>query len=242
MGAAADPRRTHGVTGEPRDHHRHRAEASRRNDRPHGPPPAAGRSPGIGAGVAGIVSVVASGLAGAVYDPTIAGDAVAITARLAEHDHADHGVPHRDHGVGAAAGGVRRRPAPSPRRPRSAGVSLLPGVAASGLLLVAVAQLLGSGLTTEFVFGVADPDLLVPETAAVFGHWIGTIPWLWGSAGLTALAVAVASLRHGRLPRWLGVTSLVLGGLATLLRDQPAAVHGGHGRPDLADRRRDRLH
>ena len=52
-------------------------------------------------------------------------------------------------------------------------------MASTGLLLVAVAQLIGSGLTTEFVFGVADPGLLVPETAALFNHWIATIPWLW---------------------------------------------------------------
>ena len=67
--------------------------------------------------------------------------------------------------------------------------STLPMVASSGLLLVAAAQLLGSGLTTEFVFGVQDPEQLVPETAVLFGHWIGTIPWLWGTAGLTAVAL-----------------------------------------------------
>ena len=39
---------------------------------------------GIGAGLAGIGSVVASGFTGAVYDEKIAGDAVAITERLAE--------------------------------------------------------------------------------------------------------------------------------------------------------------
>ena len=39
---------------------------------------------GVVAGVAGIVSVAASGLVGAVYEEDIAGDAVAITARLAE--------------------------------------------------------------------------------------------------------------------------------------------------------------
>lgn len=27
-----------------------------------------------------------------------------------------------------------------------------------------------SALTTEFVFGVQDPELLVPETAVFFGH------------------------------------------------------------------------
>ena len=51
------------------------------------------------------------------------------------------------------AAGLRRRLAGQlPSR------SLLPDVAAAGLGLVAVAQLMGSGLTTEFVFGVTDPD------------------------------------------------------------------------------------
>ena len=35
--------------------------------------------------------------------------------------------------------------------------------------------------------------------ASFFGHWIGTIPWLWGTAGLTGLVVGVAALRHRAL-------------------------------------------
>jgi hypothetical protein len=41
-------------------------------------------------------------------------------------------------------------------------------------------------LTTEFVFGVNDSDLVVPATAVFFGHWIGTVPWLWVGAGVAA--------------------------------------------------------
>ena len=181
---------------------------------------------GIGAGIAGIGSMVASSMAGAVYDPAVAGDAVGITAALAEQT-TQILLFHTATMISAVllvvfAAGLRRRlvAAVGPE-------SLLPGVAASGLLLVAAVQILGSGLTTEFVFGVADPDLIVPETAALFGHWIGTIPWLWGTAGLAALAVAVASLRHRALPRWLGVTSLVLGGLATLFAISPLQYMAG---------------
>lgn len=72
--------------------------------------------------------------------------------------------------------------------------SLLPQVAAYGLLLVSVAQLMGAALTTEFVFGVSDPDLVVPETAVFFGHWIGTVPWVWVGAGVTALTIAAFGL------------------------------------------------
>ena len=181
---------------------------------------------GIGAGVAGIVSIVASGFTGAVYEEKIAGDAVAITERLAEMT--PQILTFHVATMASAllmvvfAAGLRRRLAGA--LPAD---SLLPGVAAAGLLLVAAAQLLGTGLTTEFVFGVQDVDLMVPETAAFFSHWIGTIPWLWGTAGLTALAVAVAARRYGAVPRWLGVISLVLGGLMTLLAVSPLQYMAG---------------
>jgi hypothetical protein len=181
---------------------------------------------GIGAGVAGIASVVASGFTGAVYDEKIAGDAVAITERLAEMTPQIL-VFHVATTVSALllvvfAAGLRRRLAG--RLPAD---SLLPGVAAAGLLLVSAAQLLGSGLTTEFVFGVQDVDLMVPETAAFFSHWIGTIPWLWGTAGLSALAVAVAARRFGAVPLWLGRTSLVMGGLMVLIAVSPLQYMAG---------------
>ena len=112
-------------------------------------------------------------------------------------------------------------------------------VASSGLLLVAVAQLLGSALTTEFVFGVQDPDLLVPETAVFFGHWIGTIPWLWGGAGLDRRRPRAAP-RHGAYPRWIGWLGCVLGGLMLLMRISPLQYMAGMVGPAVADRHRDR--
>jgi hypothetical protein len=181
---------------------------------------------GIGAGVAGIGSVVASGFTGAVYDEKIAGDAVAITERLAELT-TQILVFHTATMVSALllvvfAVGLRRRLASAVPAD-----SLLPGVAAAGLLLVAAAQLLGSGLTTEFVFGVQDVDLMVPETAAFFSHWMGTIPWLWGTAGLTAIAVSVAARQFGAVPRWLGIISLVMGGLMLLIAVSPLQYMAG---------------
>lgn len=181
---------------------------------------------GLGAGVAGIVSVAASGMTGATYEEDIQGDAVAITDRLSEL------VPQiltfhvatmvsalllTVFAVGLQRDLARRLPADS----------LWPGVAANGLLLVAVAQLLGSGLTTEFVFSTADPGTIVPESADFFSHWIGTIPWLWGTAGLAALAVAVAAFRHAAYPRWMGVVSVVLGGLALLFAVSPLQYMAG---------------
>jgi hypothetical protein len=181
---------------------------------------------GLGAGIAGIVSVVASGTTGAVYEKDVQGDAVAITDRLSGL------VPQiltfhvatmasalllTVFAVGLQRDLARRLPADS----------LWPGIAANGLLLVAVAQLLGSGLTTEFVFSTSDPGTVVPEAAAFFGHWIGTIPWLWGTAGLAALAVAAGAFRHAAYPRWMGVVSVVLGGLALLFAVSPLQYMAG---------------
>jgi hypothetical protein len=180
---------------------------------------------GVAAGLTGIVTVIASGMTGAVYEEEIAGDAVAITERLAEM------VPQIlvFHVAGMVtallllvfAAGLRRQLAE-----RAGADSLLPTVAHTGLTLVSVALLLGTGLTTEFVFGVQDPDLVVPETAALFSHWMGTIPWLWVGAGVAALAVAVAA-RRGAFPRWIGLTSAILGGLTVLLGVSPLQYMAG---------------
>ena len=181
---------------------------------------------GMGAGLAGIATIVGSSLAGAVYEEELAGDALGITEKLA-----DQTVPilvmHTGAMLGAVlllvfAAGLRRRLTQA--TPEG---SLLPQVASSGLMLVSVALLMGSALTTEFVFGVQDPELLVPETAVFFGHWIGTVPWLWVGAGVAALALGLAGRRYGAVPTWLTWTSLVLGGLTTLLGVSPLQYMAG---------------
>lgn len=96
------------------------------------------------------------------------------------------------------AAGLRRR-IRSSRAPQA----LAPDVAFAGLLLVAAAQLLGSGLDTEFLFGIGDKAVNLPEDASTYSHWIATIPWLWAGGGLAGLAVGVAS-RAGVVPRWVG--------------------------------------
>ncbi len=53
--------------------------------------------------------------------------------------------------------------------------------------------MLGSGLDTEFMFGVgSDEQIIEPVNAAMYNHWIGTMPWCWVLAGLTGLALHVA--------------------------------------------------
>ena len=99
---------------------------------------------GLVAGLAGIVSIVASSTTGAVYEEDIAGDAVAITDRLSEM------VPqilvfHTATMLSALllvvfAAGLQRQLVQ-----RLGADSLLPGIGHRGLLLVAVARLHGVG-------------------------------------------------------------------------------------------------
>ena len=181
---------------------------------------------GVGAGLSGIAMIVASSMVSAVYEDELAGDAAAITARLAEQTTPIM-VFHVTAVVSALlavvfAAGLRRRLADV-----TGDRSLLPQVATTGLALVSVALLMGSALDTEFVYGVKDPDLLVPEAAVFFNHWVGTVPWVWAGAGLTALAVGLAGRRFGGIPRWVTWVSLGLGALTTLLAVSPLQYMAG---------------
>jgi hypothetical protein len=181
---------------------------------------------GTGAGILGIAGGIASGMVDAVYDPEVSGDPAAITERLAGQ------VPqilvfHTATMLSCVllvvfAAGLHRQ-----LQRRTTPESLVPGVAVAGIGLVAVAQLIGAGLTTEFAFALAeDPDLVLPESAAFFNHWIGTIPWLWGGAGLTGLGLFRAACQ-GAYASWLGWTSLALGGLTALFLVSPLQYMAG---------------
>ena len=181
---------------------------------------------GIGAGLAGITSIVGSMTADAAYQPDNAGDAQAITASLADQT-ASLLVLHTGAMVSALlllvfAAGLHRR-----LRETTPEGSLLPQVATYGLLLVSVAQLMGTALDTEFIFGLKDTDQVVPESAAFFGHWIGTVPWLWVGAGVAALALGLAGRRFGTVAGWLTWTSLVLGTITTLFGISPLQYMAG---------------
>ena len=182
---------------------------------------------GVGAGVAGLVSIVGSSMVDAVYDPATSGDAEAIAVAMSEQ------VPqilvfHTATMLSCAllvvfTAGLHRQ-----LRRRTGPDSLVPGIAALGLALVAVAQLMGAGLTTEFGFAFAAPDdAFVPETVAFFGHWVGTIPWLWGASGIAALAMASATFKRGAYPRWIGWVSVVLGGLTAFFMISPVQYMAG---------------
>jgi len=207
-----------------------------RDERSHRVPPTNSRAwalAGVAAGLAGIVGIQASLGIDAVYDEKYQGDAVKIADRLGDLVPQLLGL---HFGMVLAAllllvfgAGLRRR-----LKEQTPVGSLLPDVAAGGLMLTSVAALLGAGFTTEIVFGVTDDEVrLDPEFAALVAHWVGTIPWLWVGAGAAGVALAVASLRHAAAPRWIGWTGAVLGGITLLVGISPLQYLAGFTGPLL---------
>lgn len=179
---------------------------------------------GIVAAVAGITTMVTSSMVDAVYDPTIATDADKIQLAL-DGKHPQMIAFHVATALAAvllvpfALGLFRRLRAVLP------GDSLLPGVAAAGVLITSGVLILGSGLDTEFATG-ADATNMLGANSAMYNHWIGTIPWVWTTVGLAGVVLALAA-RRGGVPRWIGVAGLVLGGLALLFGISPLTYVSG---------------
>jgi hypothetical protein len=181
---------------------------------------------GLASGVTAAVGIVASGYTGAVYDPALSGDAPAIAEAMQERIPAIL-VFHTSTMAATLllvvfAAGLARR-----LRQALPADSLLPAVAASGLALVSVAGLIGTGLTTEFAFMGQQGEDVVPEVVVMFSHWIGTLPWLWAGAGVSALAVAAAWRSHGAVAAWIGRTSAVLGVITVLFAVSPLQYMAG---------------
>lgn len=174
---------------------------------------------GLGAGLAGLGAGVASGMVDAVYDRSLVGDTSAVAAKLAEQ--VPQMLAFHVLGVAAAvllivfAAGLHRRLAAT-----SPAGSLSPALAAAGLFGTGVVLVLGTALDTEFIFAFGEPGLVDPANAAMFNHWIGTVPWCWVLLGLTGLALFAAS-RNGGVPRWLGLVSLAGGALTLLIGVSP---------------------
>lgn len=180
---------------------------------------------GVGAALSGIVGSGGAIAVDAVYDRSIGGDAPAVLAKLAGQTtqmlvfHV--GVSLSAVLLAVFALGLHRR-----LRDTFARDSLVPALAAFGLLATAVVLVMGTALDTEFVFGVAEEGLLVPEAAVVYNHWIGTVPGCWMLAGFAGLALFAAA-RRGGVPRWLGLTGLVLGGFTLVIGVSPLQYMAG---------------
>lgn len=188
---------------------------------------------GLLTGLLGMVGIAASTKIDAVYDPSIAGEPAAIAEKLATQTPALL-VMHTTMLFAAVlavpfAAGLRRR-----LGAQTLPGSLLPDVAAAGLVLVSVAGLMGTALDTEFIFGLNQKDAhVVPEVAVLYGHWTGTVPWLWVGAGITGVSVAAAALKHAAAPRWIGWLAAILGGLTLLVGVSPLQYMAGFTGPVL---------
>lgn len=195
-------------------------------------PPAATAAPtrwalaGLGAGITGAAAVVSSSLVTAVYDQEATDGPDVLLDKF--HDQVPQILAFHVLAVISAAlmvvfaAGLFRR-----LRATAGADSLVPAVAAIGVLGTALVLFIGAGLDTEFVFAFSDDEVYVdPSNASFYGHWIGTIPWCWGLLGLSGIALFVVS-RTGGVARWLGIVGLVGGGITLLLGISPLQYLAG---------------
>jgi hypothetical protein len=180
---------------------------------------------GVGAALAGMGTIVTSSAVDIVYrDEFTRGSVTGVAAELGDKTavlFAFHSIT----AIGAVlmivfgAGLFRRLRAVTPD-------GLAPVVALVGLAGTALVSILGSGLDTEFMIQTTDGVIVDDGSAAMYNHWIGTIPWLWTLVGLSGLAIHVVA-RRGGTPRWLGRVGLVLGGLTLALGISPFEYMAG---------------
>ena len=177
------------------------------------------------AGLTAIAGIQLSASAGPVYDPASPPTAEWIAEQLATKVPLLIGF-HIAITVSAlllivfTAGLKRRLDAQAPAD------SLLPAISAIGLMITSAILIMGAGLNTEFIFGLATPGMLPVTDVSFYSHWVATISWLWVAAGVSAIALGLAALR-GAAPRWIGVVSLVLGVLTALLGVSPLQYLAG---------------
>jgi hypothetical protein len=181
---------------------------------------------GIGAALAGAGTIVTSSAVNVVYrDEFSHGSVDGVASELADKAGLMFAF-HTITAIGAVlmivfgAGLFRRLRGSMPD-------SIAPVVALVGLAGTAVVSVLGSGLDTEFMMTAIEEGITVDDgSAAIYNHWIGTIPWLWTLAGLAGLAL-FAAYRQGAVPRWIGLVGLVLGGLTVALGISPLEYMAG---------------
>lgn len=99
--------------------------------------------------------------------------------------------------------------------------SLLPDLAAAGMLLVSALTLVGGGISTEMFHGLRHTDEIDPDTVAAQLAIFNTMAWVWAGGILTTAATAVAGLRHGAVGRKVAIFAAVMTALVAITQVLP---------------------
>ncbi|GEL16485.1 hypothetical protein [Pseudonocardia asaccharolytica] len=87
---------------------------------------------------------------------------------------------------------------------------LVSQIAASGIVLTAVALLVGSGISTELYWALTGAQPVDPDTIGAHVAIYNTMAWLWGGLALSAGAVALGGLRRGSVGRVVALFSALM--------------------------------
>ena len=99
--------------------------------------------------------------------------------------------------------------------------SLLPDLAAAGMLLVSALTLVGGGISTEMFHALRNADDVDPDTVAAQLAIFNTMGWVWAGGALTTAATAVAGLRHGAVGRKVSIFAAVMTALIAVTQVLP---------------------
>ena len=98
--------------------------------------------------------------------------------------------------------------------------SLVPDLAALGLILMSVMTLVGTGISTEMFHALRNADEVDPDTMSGHLAIYNTMAWVWAGGLLTTGAI-VAAARHGSVSRRLGRFAAVMTGLVAVTQILP---------------------
>lgn len=99
--------------------------------------------------------------------------------------------------------------------------SLLPDLAAAGMLLVSALTLVGGGISTELFHSLRHADEVDPDTIAAQLEIFNTMAWVWTGGVLTTAATAVAGFRHGAVGRKLSIFAAAMTALIVITQVVP---------------------